>query len=365
MNRLKNTPRSILLVISLLMVVAASAAVAEDEEHGYLGVMLQNVSTSMAKALQLDEDEGVMINQVIDDSPAAKAGLEDGDVILEFNGKTIDDYADLTKAVRATAPGDMVDLRILHDGKRQTKQVEMGEAEGGEFLVDGDKRVFINPELGEGGAWMDDDGQRKVIIMSDGDDDDVWFGDDDEEHLKHFGFNADRGFMGVDLDDLNEQLGEYFGVDDGKGALVTSVREDSPAAKAGLKAGDVIINLGDEDIADAGDVHKVMADTEPEQEIEVQIVRKGRQKTLKITLGELPESMTTWSSAPHIMKRFEHSFDLPEGFDHDIRVIAPLTRSKLREHHRSRLDSDELDELHGELDELRQELKDLQKELKK
>jgi len=366
MNAQKETKHPILLLISLLVVVAATAAVAKDDDHGYLGVMLQNVSTSMAKALQLDEDEGVMINQVVDDSPAAKAGLEDGDVILEFNGKAIDDYADLTKAVRATAPGEKVDLRILHDGKRQTKQVEMGKSEDGEFFVGGNKRVFINPKLGEGGAWIDDDGHRKVIIMSDDEDDSsVWFSGDGNVHMEHFGFNTDRGFMGVDLDDLNDQLGEYFDVDDGKGALVTSVREDSPAAKAGLKAGDVIVNLGDENITDAADVHEAMADTEPEQELEIKVVRKGQRKTLKITLGELPETMTTWNNVPHMMNRFEHSFGMPEGFDHDIRVVAPHTRTKMREFHRSRPGSDEVDELRSELDELRQELKELQKELKK
>ena len=71
--------------------------------------------------------------------------------------------------------------------------------------------------------------------------------------------------MGVNLDDLNEQMGEYFGVEGGKGALVTEVVEDSPAAKAGLKAGDVIVKLGEKDIDSSAALHKAMADTEPER----------------------------------------------------------------------------------------------------
>jgi predicted metalloprotease with PDZ domain len=350
MNALPIAKRMSLILLSFLLILTTAVASAKDDEHGYLGVMLQNVSSSMSKALQLDEGEGVMINKVMEDSPAAKAGLEDGDVILSFDGAPINDYAALTKAVRATAPGDKIDLEILHDGKRQKKQVELGKGEG---------RSYTYSIRRDGDA-------PEVEFFGEGDHGNVWFSDADdmkELHLEHMGFNSDRGYMGVELDDLNEQLGEYFGVKDGKGALIDNVRDDSPAAKGGLKAGDVIVSVNGDAVEDAGDVHKAMADTEADQEVEVKVVRKGKSKTVKLVLGEMPES--DWVHAPRMMKHFKHDFDFPAGFDHDIRVIAPGGPHKMREIHRIMEEDEDLAEMRAELDELKKELKELQKELKK
>jgi len=81
--------RAPLLLMTLLFLIAAPLAMADDDS-GYLGVMLQDVSPSMAKALQLGDQTGVLINQVVEDSPAAKAGLQDGDVIVAFEGKSLE-----------------------------------------------------------------------------------------------------------------------------------------------------------------------------------------------------------------------------------------------------------------------------------
>ena len=126
MNALSAAKRTTLILMSLLLILTTSAF-AKDKEQGYLGVMLQQVTTSMSKALQLEEGQGVMINKVVDDGPAAEAGLEDGDVILSFDGKAIDKYSDLGKAMRKTSPGDTVELEILRGGERQTTKVELGE----------------------------------------------------------------------------------------------------------------------------------------------------------------------------------------------------------------------------------------------
>ena len=348
------------LVLMLSIALLASVAVAQagdDNEKGYLGVMLQDVTPSMAKALQMGDKSGVMINEVIDDSPAEKAGLEDGDVILEFNGKTISDNGDLTKAVRATSPGEEVKVVVLRNGKNKTIEIEVGKHES--------KNVFFMSGDGDADAPHFEhfgEGDHKVMIMS-GDDDFTWTMGEDMS----FGFNSDRGYMGVQLDDLNEQMGEYFGVEDGNGALVTEVVEDSPAAKAGLKAGDVIVKVGENDIDSSAALHKAMTDTEPEQLMAVKVMRKGKSKELSITLGEMPEDAFTKRiefigegddhfsvhTAPRMMKHFGHG-------DVDVRVIRRAPHAK-----HEYLELKELHEADSELKEMREELHQMQKELKK
>jgi hypothetical protein len=356
--------RTLMLMMSIALLVSAPLAQAgDDEEKGYLGVMLQELTPSMSKALQMGDKSGVMINEVVDDSPAAKAGLEDGDVILEFNGQTVSDNDDLVKAVRGTSPGETVPVVVLRNGKNQTIQVEVGKRET--------KNVFF---MSEGDAWhaphvkhFEEDGKH-VIVMSDEDHDFTWTADKMKVHL-----NLDRGYMGVHLDDLNEQMGEYFGVDGGKGGLVTEVVEDSPAAAAGLKAGDVIIQLGDTDIESSADLHKAMGGTEPEQQMEVKFVRKGQTDDVSITLGELPEDALSkhieiigegddhWTihTAPRMMKHFDHHGDV------DVRVMrkpAPHWEYEWQEMHEA---EDEIREMKEELDKMRQELKEMKKELQK
>ncbi len=328
--------RTLVLILSIALLASAVVAQADDgHEKGYLGVMLQDVTPSMAKALQMGDQSGVMINEVIDDSPAEKAGFEDGDVILEFNGKTISDNGDLTKAVRGTSPGDKVEVVVLRGGKNKTIDVEVGERE-----------------------------EKNVFFMS-GDDDDFTWTMDNEMVMD---FDNDRGYMGVHLDDLNEQMGEYFGVEDGGGALVTEVIEDSPADKAGLKAGDVIIRIGENEVDSSKALHKVIGDTEPEQQMAVKVMRKGKSKDLSITLGEMPEQdyskhmefisegddHCTIHRAPRMMKHSGHG-------DVDVRVIRRGAPHGKHEY----LELKELHEADSELKEMREELHQMQKELKK
>ena len=357
--------RTFVLMMSIALLVTV-AAVQAGEDRGYLGVMLQDLTPSMAKALQMGDKSGVMINDVIDDSPAEKAGLEDGDVILEFDGKAISDNKDLVKAVRTASPGDKIEVVVLRSGKNKSLEVEIGKHE--------DENVFI--------MYGDDDlhgshfehfgeGDHKVIVMS-GDEDFTWTVGENMP----YGLDSDRGYMGVHLDDLNEQMGEYFGVEDGKGALVTEVVEDSPAAKAGLKAGDVIVMIGDNEINSSTALHKAVAETEPEQQMSVKFVRKGKNKELSITLGEVPEDAFSKQleiigedgdhfsihTAPRMMKHFGHDCDV------DVRMIrhgAPHSNDKFRALKEMHEAQSELQEMRKELDKMHEELKEMQKERKK
>ena len=322
--------RTLVLMTSLALVIGVATAQA-GEDKGYLGVMLQDISPSMAKALQLDEETGVMISNVVDESPAAAAGLEDGDVILEFAGQSISGNDDLIKAVRGTSPGDEVKVVVLRGGKKKTLDVEIGEHQDKNVFIMSEGDVHHAPHFEHFGGK-----DHHVMVWSD-DDDFTWTMGKDMP----FGLNPDRGFLGVHLDNLNGQLGEYFGVEDGKGALVTEVVEDSPAAAAGLKAGDVIVQMGETDVDSPEALHQAMADTEPEQQMAVKVVRRGQTKSLSVTLGDLPEDAISkhieiigegddhWSihTAPRMMKHFGDHGDV------DVRVIrrAPGAEFEVKE----------------------------------
>ncbi len=346
------------LLIALTMVVALSfSAQAHEGKHGYLGVMLQSISSSMAKALQLDEDQGVLINQVIEDGPADKAGLEDGDVILKFNDKTIGKHADLTKAVRSTSAGDVAQVEVMRGGSRKTLAVTMGENDENSFSYS------FSHDNGPIQFFAEGDGETIVI---DSDHSVRWIGQGGDDHRfgqfngMSFEFKSDHGFMGVELEDISEQLGEFFGADDGNGALVSKVVEDSPAAKSGIKAGDIIVGLDDEEVESASDVFGFMASTDADDKIEVKVLRKGKKRSISVTLAEAPE--TNWAPenlhsllSTRGLHKLRNNMSFPR---HEVRIKAPRRHAKVM-----RLHGDDLSELKSELNELKKELRELQKEL--
>ncbi|MFT5232529.1 MAG: serine protease Do [Candidatus Krumholzibacteriia bacterium] len=353
---LLNAAKRQLLIAMTLVIALSFSAYAHDGEHGYLGVMLQSINASMAKALQLDEDQGVLINKVIEDGPAEKAGLEDGDVILSFNGEEISKHSDLTKAVRSTSAGDEASVEVLHNGARKTLKVAMGENDDDSFsysfssdghdirqFVEGDSHAVII-DGDEAVRWVGKGGGNR------------WFNSDNDFVID---INGDRGFMGVELEDLSEQLGEFFGATDGDGALVSKVVEDSPAEKSGLKAGDVIVGLGDDSVTSASDVHNLMSGTEADDEVTVEVLRDGKKRSITMTLAEAPE--TSWSQL-HTMRAPR----APRGLRHEMRFPHQNMRAKSPRHATRIMDihaDDDLSELKSELNELKEELKELQKEL--
>jgi len=312
---------SIFTLMAILLMLSSGMALA-GEKGGYLGVILQDINTGMAKAMDLDDEDGVLVSEVVDGSPADEAGLQDGDVIIKFKGKDLKSHSALTKAVGKSSPGEKVELVILRDGKKKTVEVELGERKEHTMVFFGDE---------------DGDSEKIKIMINDLD-----------------FLHEERGFMGVELDDINEQMGEYFDVKDGEGALITSVTEDSAAEAAGLEAGDVIVKMDGEDIESAEDVHSALAGTEPEQKMELRVIRKGKKKTLEITLGEVPEN-----------QMFKHIEMI--GGDHNIFMKSPKImnhgmKKAHRMHKEMRIICDEEDD---DLKEMRHELEKMKKELKK
>jgi len=335
MNAFPAARRAILPIFILGALVVALPALAADS--GYLGVMLQDITPAMAKALQLGDQSGVLVSDVVDDGPAEKAGLQDGDVIIAFAGKPLSDYESLTEAVRAAKPGDKVDVTVLRDGQKKTIQVELGERKDNTF------------------AWTTKDGNNVMKWVQK-----LHDGDDGDYDIRVIG--ADRGWLGVGIDDLSPQLGEYFGVEDGNGVLVSSVEDDSPAAKAGLKAGDVIVKIDGDEVEDTGDLYGALAGTKADQKVKIEYQRKGKKQTAEVTLGEMPEgelpsALYFGGDDDHIvMKGPKGMFRTMPGThgDHWRMMADPHRRIEVIR---------EMDDAQGDLKQMRKELDQLRDEL--
>jgi membrane-associated protease RseP (regulator of RpoE activity) len=243
--------------------LAAQEVVEEDhavltlgDGGGYLGVYLEDVDAEAADRLGLPEEAGARVEDVVDDSPAAEAGLQKNDVIVRYNGETVESVAELSRLVRETPAGRTVTLDVIRDGRTRQISVELGERPG---------RIWVGPE-GEGNFEF-------RVAPGEG------------PHVFEFGGFGRGGRLGVQLQSLSEQLGEYFGVSDGDGALITSVREESPAAAAGLRAGDVITRVGDADVDGPTDVARAIRKADAGS-LPITIVRDGSARTVTVDLPE-------------------------------------------------------------------------------
>ncbi len=192
----------------LTVVTGAGVAGSKDDEKGYIGVYMQDLDGDLREGLDLEVNTGVLINGVEKGSPADEAGMEDGDVVIEFNGTEITSTDELRELVADTEAGQKVKIKIIRDGKEKTLTLVVGE-------------------------WPDD-----LTWHSFGD---VRF---DDNNWHDFGHSV-RAFMfrpqlGVQVTELNEGLAPYFKTKSGEGVLVLDVNDESVAEAAGILAGDVI-----------------------------------------------------------------------------------------------------------------------------
>ncbi|MBM4119003.1 PDZ domain-containing protein [bacterium] len=210
----------------------------------YLGVTLEDLDGEDAEAL------GARVRSVFDDTPAQAAGIEAGDVIVEFAGEPVADAAALMAAVRAMAPGDDVTLKLRRDGQTKRIELELGQREPRREFGEGDaERILPLPE----NFWV----QRLA--------------------------EAGGGRLGVEVRDLEGPLASYFpGAE--RGALVLGVDEQSPAAAAGLQAGDVIVELGGQAVASVEALREAVGDLAGEAPGEIAFVRKGERRTAQVEI---------------------------------------------------------------------------------
>jgi S1-C subfamily serine protease len=358
-----------LVAMTLLALAAVPAPAASP---GWLGVTTQPTDEDLRRGLDLTTD-GLIVNRVTDGSPAARAGVRKGDVILTYNWKSVTDPEKLRQMVRDTAPGRAVSLGLWRDGAKLSLQVSVGEVPSGED--DGDELDTPTPPAAPRAprAPSPPHGETHRHLIIDGreiPDDDI---DDTLRNLPHdlermldirglrglrgwsgpggtmmFSPSAmSRGRLGVRVEKLNSDLGQALGVVGGRGVLVTEVFEDTPAQKAGLKAGDVIVKVGADSVDTPNEL--VRALDRHDGKIGLTVLRKGVKREVQPELAARSEGQSYWWHGSGDSD--DHSRNLEPG-------PAPrVYRWKTKD------DSDDQADLREEIRQLKQDLEDLRTQM--
>lgn len=238
------------------------------EGGGFLGVYAEDVNKENVSRYGLGEARGVGVTEIIKDSPAEKAGLKKGDVILRFENEAVTSVRKLNRLVSEVAPDHTVSLAVSRSGAETAVSVTIGS-----------RQNYSSSSLPELRGLEKLDGLQGLFNGSNN-----WKWEMPESSGKDgfvYAFGNSRR-IGVGTTQLTKQLAEFFGVTDGKGVLVTSVEADSPAAKAGLKAGDVITAIDGEKIEGAGDLARGI-NKQKDGDITLTVIRDKGSRTLKVT----------------------------------------------------------------------------------
>jgi len=205
----------------------AKAIVSELKEkgrvtRGWLGVAIQEVTSQLAESFGLEEKKGALVAQVFKNGPAEKAGIEQGDIILEFDEKEIDDSRDLPRIVASTPVGKTVTIKVFRNGKALALQATLGEIE-----------------------------EKKETMGA-----------------------SPKKPLGITVQDITPEIAKALGLEDDTGVLVTRVEPGSPAAKAGIQRGDVIQEVNRESIKDGADFSRTIGEAKDQENI-LFLIRRG------------------------------------------------------------------------------------------
>jgi serine protease Do len=193
--------------------------------RGWLGVGIQQLTADLAEKFSVDENTGVLVNEVFEGDPAARAGIQPGDIIIKVDGKTVETPSTLAKIIAGFNPGHKAKVEILRDGKKQQVTVELGEKKEEATLASLPKE----PEA----------------------------------------------FLGLNVQTLTPELAERFRLKEDRGVLITKIEPDSPAEQD-LREGDLIKEIDHQPINTVEDFNRIAAKLKDSENILVRVVREGR-----------------------------------------------------------------------------------------
>jgi serine protease Do len=236
------------------------------DEGGWLGVEIAEVTAEKAKDLKLSAVRGVIVDGVEPDSPAAKAGIKEKDVITQYDGQPVEGAVQFRRLIRETPPGRSVRLEISRGGSLQNISVELGDR----------TEVYVRKMKGK----MRDFGGAYSFSMP------------NVEELPDMPEVLDprTPVLGINAEDLTSQLGSYFGAPNNAGILVREVRPGTPADKAGLKAGDVITKVEGKEVRNLADLRAQLREKSNQASVNMSVLRKGSEIAVTVPI-EKPRPM--------------------------------------------------------------------------
>ncbi|MEJ2637812.1 MAG: PDZ domain-containing protein [Calditrichia bacterium] len=269
------------LGLSATSTYGGKKVVFRSDDEAALGVAIENVKPEILK--KYDLKGGAEIVGVIDGSEADKIGLKEDDIIVEFDGTKVTDARQLRNMVADLKKEKKVSLVVMRDGTRKAFEAQLKPIEPRDIRVDVD-------------------GKDLDLDLKSVPDVDV---DIDLEGLKDLpeiitnrigcGFSDKGGYLGVSVENLNDQLKKYFDVS--QGVLIKKVTKESPAEKAGLEAGDIILKVGDRIVEDYSDLVRFIDYYNPGDKVRIEYSRKGKVSKAEVTLGKKENFM--WHGGDH------------------------------------------------------------------
>lgn len=240
----------------------------------YLGVDIADVTTERLGALKLKEEHGAEVTMVDQDAPAGKAGLKEHDVILSLNASPVESAAQLRRMIRETPAGRVITLGISRDGQPLTLKAQLANrSKHSPPMGPGDINVQIPPIP----PIPDFDVPVSIVVA-------------------HASMRS-----GLMVENITPQLGEFFGVKNGKGVLIRSVEKGSRAEKSGFRAGDVIIRVNDQTVHDTSDFTHALRSLSGGTS-SFTVVRDKKEQSVTLTLPERKDSGSM----------IEDSLDIPD-----------------------------------------------------
>jgi len=295
------------LAMSLLLLAGVSSAAESNfnlgdtfgyssEEGGtssYLGVDITDVTPERLSDLKLKDERGVEVTMVDQDAPAGKAGIKEHDVIVSMNDTPVESGAQLRRMIHETPPGRVVSFGISRDGQPLTIKVQLSDKRKAfAWSSPGSGMNFNMPKI-EIPPMPDFDIPVSVVVV-------------------HSSLRS-----GLMVENITPQLGEFFGVKDGKGVMVRSVDKGSRAEKAGFRAGDVIVRVNDQTVHDTSDFTHALRSGNVSSAT-IGIIRDKKEQTLTLPLPQRKDDS----------KSIEETFDLPE-IDAETRIALSEVDSEL------------------------------------
>ncbi len=193
--------------------------------RGWLGVAIQQMTPDLAKTFGLKQADGALVSDVVEGSPADKAGIKQGDVIVEFDGRKVKSSTELPQIVGGTAVGKEVALKVIRDGTELPLHVKVGELK---------------------------DEQLAAMVPS-----------------------SAKSKLGIEVQQLSPELSRKFGIKDDKGVVITGVEPDSPGEEAGLRPGDLLLEVNRTKVGTVSQVRKALEKTRADEPTVLLVRRNG------------------------------------------------------------------------------------------